>query len=714
MSSLSNIHIATIGSVSVGKSTLLNALFVKQLSTTKMKRTTVLPSLFIENEQESLQFDVKQIRENIDNKNKELITNTENDEYNLTLNDCSVITYYVSKIFDITNPINPEIKLEIFDIPGLDDRKTKDVYFEWVKQNFHNFDIIFFVTKIDSGLNTTGEMEILQKIVENISIQKKIYDRTVYLIPIINKCDNMFYNTVTKRMEFNESNEEYYDIINQVNNIIETEFAKYEIQSYTKAVLLSTEEMFIYRSIYESNDIELNDKYINKIAINEYGKTKWNSYQKCDSYVKYIQELLDYLRSQKDKYYEYMQSCGYTLFNETLNNILVSNTIEFLKGHIKYEITKRPTLDELENYSNLMIYFYNAEKKINNLFNSDVFITKNTLGLDIKKYIDDLDFLTIKFEKTLYLLTKVTKKNINFIDKLNKTLLKINTIYDSFELILDIESKNYLQKIINNISINILLNYICIGFNINMQLKLSDLQLLICKINKLKSYFTDCKQYIQKYETDFKIGHDKIWNAHDEKLSFQRMVYIIVIRNLNNIFNDRTRFNKIDVDTFCEFEYYIRQILNTNDILKIYTLYFKYKLLYTCELSDFYYLHEFKYQLYQFSIEFQDYDYLTKLIKTILILVEFEIRSYCSKFKNINNELYKSDFTLEYRDIIHTKKIDMTIERLFLHKLFNHRNEYEDNYRSDEEENNNGENDNNIKNDNDTYNWYNDKFEYQI
>lgn len=45
---MEKIRIALIGAVSVGKSTLLNALFVKQFSQTKIKRTTVIPYIFAE------------------------------------------------------------------------------------------------------------------------------------------------------------------------------------------------------------------------------------------------------------------------------------------------------------------------------------------------------------------------------------------------------------------------------------------------------------------------------------------------------------------------------------------------------------------------------------------------------------------------------------------------------------------------------------------
>jgi GTPase SAR1 family protein len=668
MSSISNIRIAIIGSVSVGKSTLLNALFVEQLSTTKMKRTTVLPSLFIEDDLISLKQNIKQIKENIDNKNKELITKTESDVYHLTLKDCSVITNFISKIFDITNPINSNIKLEIFDIPGLDDRKTKDVYFEWVKNNFHRFDIILFMTKIDSGLNTIGEMEILQKIIDNIYDQKNKYNRTVYLIPIINKCDNMFYNSSTQSMEFNESNEEYYDMVNQVNNIIETEFRKKDMESFTKAVLLSAEEMFVYRTIYESrhvDNIELDDKYINKIAINEYGKTKWNEYKKAGSYVKYRQEILNNLRSEKHKYNEYMQSCGYTLLNNTLNKILLDHTKDFLQDHIKYEITNRPDLDKLDLYLQFMVNIYNDEQRINTLLYNSIYnyhnfsYTQNALKNDIIPYVKKLCCFNEDVEKSLIVLvdsTNLTNTYNNYMRKLENMSTKLNVIYEKFKLIYDDLMKKYLEKYNDIIQIHMLITHIFSCLNPNIYLKFSNMKLFIDKILKLEPYFIDCKPYLIKYNKESIID-----------LSLIDVNYVIVVRNLNNIFNNRSTFIEINNDSFLEFINSIDNIFDKECILDFITLYLKYKLNHIILKStfDFYYLCDFKFLLYKNMIKHEDKNYVQKLIKGLLILVEHEISSYYNRIQ-FRNELYKSNHQVENEYIIYTKNdIDLTIEKYF-------------------------------------------------
>ena len=106
----------------------------------------------------------------------------------------------------IKNFINlPEnVYLDIYDIPGLDDANTADIYFKWVKENFNKFDIIIHVVDINSALNTEGEIKILELIIGCIKNEKEVNKKEVPLFTLINKCDDMIYNPKTDEYELDD------------------------------------------------------------------------------------------------------------------------------------------------------------------------------------------------------------------------------------------------------------------------------------------------------------------------------------------------------------------------------------------------------------------------------------------------------------------------------------------------------------------------------
>ena len=73
-----NLNLCFVGCVSTGKSMLLNALFCEQLSQCKIKRTTMVPAIFIENEKENENIiSSEEIFKQIEEKNTEIIEKTE-------------------------------------------------------------------------------------------------------------------------------------------------------------------------------------------------------------------------------------------------------------------------------------------------------------------------------------------------------------------------------------------------------------------------------------------------------------------------------------------------------------------------------------------------------------------------------------------------------------------------------------------------------------
>jgi len=86
---IDNINLCFVGGVSTGKSTILNAIFCEQLTQCKIKRTTMFPTIYIENDNDSDNLtSPESIYETISIKNKDIIEKTETgqkcetDDYN--------------------------------------------------------------------------------------------------------------------------------------------------------------------------------------------------------------------------------------------------------------------------------------------------------------------------------------------------------------------------------------------------------------------------------------------------------------------------------------------------------------------------------------------------------------------------------------------------------------------------------------------------------
>ncbi len=137
-----NINLCFVGGVSTGKSTILNAIFSEQLTQCKIKRTTMVPTIYIENPDHWNPFDkadaTDRIYTTISQKNKEIIELTERGiaaEY-------STLIFNVGKL-DIN--ILEDSFVNVYDIPGLNDARTKDVYYKYLDDNFHNFNLMILL-----------------------------------------------------------------------------------------------------------------------------------------------------------------------------------------------------------------------------------------------------------------------------------------------------------------------------------------------------------------------------------------------------------------------------------------------------------------------------------------------------------------------------------------------------------------------------------------
>jgi predicted GTPase len=338
------INIALFGAVSTGKSTLANTLFVEQYSDMNIKRTTTMPQIYIESNSDILKIELDKIKENNKLINKKYMDATANG-HKLNYEQLEEIKYYVPKIHDFVN-INENTKLAIYDLPGLNDSMTKQVYYQYVINNIHKFDIIIFVVDIYSALNTSDEVEILKLILNGIKINNIKYNMNTQLIVLLNKCDELYFNETMNKYE--PIDDELKEMVVQATNIINHHKNEMFSDANINILCISCEDAYIYRMFSKNSDVKLDVKYINKLGFNEVGKSSWSKFTELEKHEE-IRKSISYF-----EYDDRIKQCGFgqfiNLFEELLND---TNQHTYLTNHILYDLIVYIEYSKLNIESNI-------------------------------------------------------------------------------------------------------------------------------------------------------------------------------------------------------------------------------------------------------------------------------------------------------------------------------------------------------------------------
>jgi GTPase Era involved in 16S rRNA processing len=323
------INIAILGPVSAGKSTFMNALFVKQFSDMKIKRTTMTPQVYCETDNLKLSLeDIKKIKEKNKEINNELIRKTENNEEIKYKEISQTIEYNVPRVYNLHNLPN-NVFLRVYDIPGLNDARTQELYFKYLDRHFHEWDIIIMVVDINSAMNTDGEVRILKKIVNKCKRNLDSYNIQNKLFILANKVDDLEHDPEWGlRIADDEYVEMYEQIKKQVKDVVDKTYPELEYN----VMPISAEDAFIYRMYGVNPNVELEDKHINKFGHNEFGKSKWNRFSMEEKLVK-IKNIMSGLDINDN-----LQLTGFNYFQQKLSEALSpSNQYTFIMNHIIYD-----------------------------------------------------------------------------------------------------------------------------------------------------------------------------------------------------------------------------------------------------------------------------------------------------------------------------------------------------------------------------------------
>lgn len=310
------IRVALIGYVSVGKTTVLNALFGNKYGEVSMQRTTALVNHFRvstkdqdvgEEPTQSSPPENEQGREASDDSWPMGVESTmsadsvfaESVADNAALrNNGSVQTKTFDIVIDeVLHPMRPDTKLVIVDIPGINEAGTDDKYRHYVTKHWHTYDVAAVVMDGTQGVNTKEQMNLLLMIQSLQNEEKKI--PTLF---ISNKNDDPDdEEQLVMFKEFQTTVKNIFGGYNQVKNALEggsgedaSEGAEFQ-KDLPIVIPFSARLAFLYRcgarltfDQFKALDVKL----INRLGKETFGRV-WRSYSNEEKLQKAYEAVQD-------------------------------------------------------------------------------------------------------------------------------------------------------------------------------------------------------------------------------------------------------------------------------------------------------------------------------------------------------------------------------------------------------------------------------------
>lgn len=469
---IDSIRICMLGCVSAGKTTTLEALFLSEekLSQTGMKRTTMVPTLFVESTEPA----TANIHELIAAKNKDLITRSEKGEV-LTLADCKEMVFSVGKLdMSVKDPIAP---CTVYDIPGINDARTKSVYYEYINKTFPEFNIIMFIVDINSGLNTADEMEIVQMLARNTKECLEKHKKKVYTLVLVNKVDDM---EMLEKGGEPQLTGEYKEMFDQVNHTMQGEFTKVGMLDHLIAVIpMCSHDAYIYRMVSKYGDrFKLSDEQILKIGINEQGK-KFSKKTPEERRAE-IKKIVTDKKFVKDM----IHLSGFQRVKERFNTHYLRHGQTMLVENVDYELSKHPTLTTVI-------------QQANNLLTVPSLLNYGTC-LRIMKYVQpNAEFIASYFASTFDSVCDVVKSKLVGYTNLTSLL----TDFASFRAMFNSAMEDTLKLpefplFVVELSVPLMLNDIKTAFD---PMKLTDHLSTLNSMNRADAIPEVCNAYFTQY-----------------------------------------------------------------------------------------------------------------------------------------------------------------------------------------------------------------------
>ena len=285
------------------------------------------------------------------------------------------------------------------------------MYYKYLESNFHKFNIILFVVDIQSGLNTSDEIDILNFLAKNINKHKIKSNKNINMLTIVNKADDMQLSNIDKLEVLGE----WGEMFEQTKNTIKQIFKKENIEaSSVDCIPICGLDAHLYRMIKKYKDIKkLSREHILRIGINEEG----SKFRRCspDEQTDKVREII-----KDNKFVESMiKLSGFSQIETCLNKFIGVKGNSMVVENILWELNSIPELT-------INILIPSLKRKI--------IVLSKLPTYDIAKYDEEMKKIIKQMNTLIY-------KRINTIDN----PIKIKEYYDA-EIIDKIISDNIVAR----------------------------------------------------------------------------------------------------------------------------------------------------------------------------------------------------------------------------------------------------------------------------
>lgn len=483
MEKRNSIRIGLVGCVSCGKSTLLNSICVNQYEEMKKCRTTMLPSVYKETNKTI--YNTKSEKQKILEMNKVNNQNIFNGDVKLSNGNCKAVDNMIPKINDFTE-LPENIYLDIYDIPGLNDGETKEIYYKWIEDNFSELDIIVHIIDINSPLNTSDQTEILKMLIKNINDEKTKNGREVFLLTLVNKCDEMDQGS-DGEFEMDDEDQTNYDYIikktyETIKEVTGEDVFKADHTARRSGKVthknsnyafspISAADTFVYRMLHNDPNVKMDMKLLQKFGVNEVGRRIWN---KMDEKEK--RDMISEHFSKVD-ISDTLEITGYNRFTSIMKSYLTKEKqSNILINRIRTELSKEEminkniTTDKEELKKLIEIYNSYCAKVmvIDKLYDTDNSgVIAELINQHIYRWINQISDISNDSEGSVIRLQEYK----DIINKLNNSINKY-VLKNIVPVSIDVEknkrwsdSFGFNVDTLKNISIKSTLNYLFGGYS---------------------------------------------------------------------------------------------------------------------------------------------------------------------------------------------------------------------------------------------------------
>jgi len=462
MNNIFNYTIGFFGSISTGKSTLINSIFAKLYSEMKIDRNTSIPHAYHFTNLDYIDVDIDEnIRSHTELFDNKFLNEKWDGKYIEHIN-----VSFPPGIFTE----NSNMSFTIYDLPGLNDYET-DAYIKWAETNFNLFDCVILLVDITHGISSREDNNIFEMVFKRMASTSH-----TNLIVLVNKCDDMKDDGETIQ------NEE----LNGIYTKITDKFEKLRDQNLIdplriRYVKYSAKNSFIMRTI-QHNDIGYIKSSINQDLINsrmkvEFGDSVWSGLNAMQQENNILKLKNNQLRNNGKTFEEnYVNKTGFDHLREIFHEFTTNP--EHIEKFYSRMIGKALSLIEVNSFSKLKIeekqLFLNLAKKIEDCSLRSGFkiqminiIYEKLINL-FSHYIFSNDFL--------YMFNDLEKlqefedfiKNMSYIEITNYSKNFYMTLYQVFIKNLKQQIENFKQNVVitcdiqeqNVIFRKIMMNYI--------------------------------------------------------------------------------------------------------------------------------------------------------------------------------------------------------------------------------------------------------------